>query len=144
MGDVCEHNFHPEKATIKKGNSYYIYPIDSKGNERKWMWSKELAEKDLDLLRVKRLGKDRFDIHRAKEYVLPKSLFLKSKYSSSEQGTKLLKEIFPELPKVFDYSKSLHLVKDCISLFVKDKKDALSRLFRRLRNNYCSFRDEQR
>ena len=125
VGDVCEHNFHPEKATIKKGNSYYIYPIDSKGNERKWMWSKELAEKDLDLLRVKRLGKDRFDIHRAKEYVLPKSLFLKSKYSSSEQGTKLLKEIFPELPKVFDYSKSLHLVKDCISLFVKDKKDAL-------------------
>ncbi len=125
VGDVCEHSFHPEKATIKKGNHYYIYPIDSHGNERKWLWNKEKAEQNLDLLIVKKKGKDSFDIHRMKEYILPKSLFLKSKYSAREHGTKLLKEIFPESPAVFDYSKSLYLVKDCISLFIKDKKDAL-------------------
>ena len=127
IGDVCEHNFHPGKATIKKGNQYFIYPIDSKGNERKWMWSKEVAEKNIDLLSIKKLGKDAFDIIRAKEYVTPKSIFSGSRYSASEHGTKLLQKIFPELSKdnQFDYAKSIHLVKDCISLFIKDKKDAL-------------------
>ena len=127
IGDVCEHNFHPGKATIKKGNQYFIYPIDSKGNERKWMWSKEVAEKNIDLLSIKKLGKDAFDIIRAKEYVTPKSIFIGSRYSASEHGTKLLQKIFPELSKdnQFDYAKSILLVKDCISLFIKDKKDAL-------------------
>ena len=127
IGDVCEDNFHPTKATIKEGNRYYIYPVDPGGNERKWMWSKEVAEKNIDLLSIKKLGKDSFDIHRAKEYITPKSIFSGSKYSASEHGTKLLQNIFPELSKdeQFNYPKSIHLVMDCISLFIKDKKDAL-------------------
>lgn len=40
FGDVSDDNFHPDSANIKKDDKTYIYPIDSNGVERKWVFSR--------------------------------------------------------------------------------------------------------
>src|SRR3990167_6265461 len=66
FGEVVPQDIHPEKQTVKRGNQYYVYPIDKNGTERKWRYARQSVEEIKDLLRAKKtklgfeieLGKD--------------------------------------------------------------------------------------
>ena len=122
FGDVSEDSFHPSAQTEKHGDDYYIYPMDTKGIERKWRYARQTVESILDLLRVKKT-KTGYDIELGKNFGTYKTVWTDSKFDASVNGTQLLKDIVPET--VFSYPKSLYTVMECIDAVVKQDKDAL-------------------
>ncbi len=121
FGDVCADNEHPQQ-TEKHGKQYYIYPIDSKGVERKWRYARQTVESIWNVLRVKATKKG-FDIEIGKDFGTYKTVWTDSKYDASVNGTQLLKSILPDTQ--FTYPKSIYNVIDCIEAVVEDDKEAL-------------------
>jgi adenine-specific DNA-methyltransferase len=121
FGDVCPDDYHPQQ-TVKRGNQYYVYPIDSKGVERKWRYARQTVESIWDILRVKEI-KGGFDIEIGKDYGTYKTVWMDPKYDASVNGTQLLKSILPDTE--FTYPKSLYNVIDCIAAVVGGDKEAL-------------------
>lgn len=91
----------------------FIYPIDPDGNEKVWTCGAERLRRELDDVRVVRTDGS---IELQKRYrpnsdgALPGTWWSDKKYSASESGTKVLKELFGKSP--FDNSKSIYLMED--------------------------------
>ena len=122
FGEVSADNFHPNSQTIKVDDEYYIYPIDSKGIERKWRYARQSVESICNLLRVKKI-KSGYDIEIGKNFGAYKTVWTDSKFDASVNGTQLLKNILPDT--VFSYPKSLYTVMECLNAVVKNDKNAL-------------------
>lgn len=121
FGDVCPDNYHP-KQTEHIDGTYFIYPIDSKGIERKWRYARQTVESIKHMLRVKKT-KSGYDIEIGKTFGIYKTVWIDSKYDASVNGTQLLKTIIPDT--VFSYPKSLYTVIDCVESVVKEDKNAI-------------------
>lgn len=121
FGDVCPDNYHP-KQTEHIDGAYFIYPIDSKGIERKWRYARQTVESIKHMLRVKKT-KSGYDIEIGKTFGVYKTVWMDSKYDASVNGTQLLKTIIPNT--VFSYPKSLYTVIDCVESVVKEDKNAI-------------------
>ncbi len=121
FGDVCPDNYHP-KQTEYIDSTYFIYPIDSKGIERKWRYARQTVESIKHMLRVKKT-KSGYDIEIGKTFGVYKTVWMDSKYDASINGTQLLKTIIPNT--VFSYPKSLYTVIDCVESVVKEDKNAI-------------------
>lgn len=122
FGDVSDDSFHPSSQTEKHGEEYYVYPIDTKGVERKWRYARQTVETIYDLLRVKKT-KNGYDIEIGKNFGTRKTVWTDSKFDASVNGTQLLKEVVPTAE--FSYPKSLYTVMECVESVVKDDKDAI-------------------
>ena len=122
FGDVSDDSFHPSSQTERHGDEYYVYPIDTKGIERKWRYARQTVESIFDLLRIKKT-KTGYDIEIGKNFGTYKTVWTDSKFDASVNGTQLLKELVPNT--VFSYPKSLYTVIECINLVVKEDKEAL-------------------
>ena len=122
FGDVADDAFHPTSQTEQHGDKYYIYPIDTKGIERKWRYARQTVESIFDLLRVKKT-KTGYDIEIGKNFGTYKTVWTDSKFDASVNGTQLLKDLVPNT--VFSYPKSLYTVIECVNSVVKEDKDAL-------------------
>lgn len=121
FGDVSTDEEHP-RQTEKRGDLFYIYPIDSKGVERKWRYARQTVESIWNILRVK-TTKTGLDIEIGKDYGTYKTVWTDSKYDASINGTQLLKSILPDTQ--FTYPKSLYNVIDCIEAVVEGDKEAI-------------------
>ena len=121
FGDVCKDNEHPSQ-TEKHGNQFFIYPIDSKGVERKWRYARQSVEGIRHLLRIKNI-KNGYDIEIGKDFGTHKTVWTDSKYDASVNGTQLLKSILPETD--FTYPKSIYNVIDCIAAVVENDNNAI-------------------
>lgn len=121
FGDVSDDAFHPTSQTEQHGDEYYVYPIDTKGIERKWRYARQTVESIFDLLRVKRT-KTGYDIEIGKNFGTYKTVWTDSKFDASVNGTQLLKDLVPNT--VFSYPKSLYTVIECVNSVVKEDKDA--------------------
>ena len=122
FGDVSDDAFHPTSQTEQHGDEYYIYPIDTKGIERKWRYARQTVESIFDLLRVKKT-KTGYDIELGKNFGTYKTVWTDSRFDASVNGTQLLKALVPNT--VFSYPKSLYTVVECVGSVVKEDKDAL-------------------
>ncbi len=93
-----------------------IFPIDDAGNEKTWRWSHEKVEKYLDQIEVRtnKAGKAQVYYKRRphEEGVVAVTTWFDAKYSATEHGTSLLKDLFGKSP--FSYPKSIYAVQDCI------------------------------
>ena len=121
FGDVSDDAFHPTSQTEKHGNEYYVYPIDTKGIERKWRYARQTVESIFDLLRVKKT-KTGYDIELGKNFGTYKTVWSNPKFDASVNGTQLLKDLVPNT--VFSYPKSLYTVIECVNSVVMDDKDS--------------------
>ena len=121
FGDVSDDTFHPISQTEQHGDEYYVYPIDTKGTERKWRYARQTVESIFDLLRVKKT-KTGYDIELGKNFGTYKTVWTDSKFDASVNGTQLLKDLVPNT--VFSYPKSLYTVVECVGSVVKEDKDA--------------------
>lgn len=103
-----------------------IYPITDEGVEKNWRWAWENVVKDYSqFYAIKQ--KSGFQIYYKfrpnNEGISPLTFWDDKKYSATEQGTKMLKNMLPE--NTFAYPKSLYAVEDCIKIANGWKKDAL-------------------
>ena len=124
FGDVCPDSFHPKSANIvRKDGIIEIYPIDTQGNERKWVFARQSVEAIIGELSVEYNKKRRiWDIIRKKTNFPYKTVWTDSKYNANLFGTQLLSKI---IPTKFPFPKSLYAVEDCIRAIIHDKDDAV-------------------
>lgn len=123
FGDVIyDENIHPEAQTVKNGDIYEVYPIDSKGVERKWRYARQSVEGIKSMLRAKK-GKNGYEIMIGKNFGTYKTVWTNPKYDANEYGTRMLTDLVGENP--FSFPKSLYTVIDCINAVVQDDKDAI-------------------
>jgi adenine-specific DNA-methyltransferase len=120
FGDVCDGDFHPEAANIKKGNKTYIYPIDSNGVERKWVFSRNTVEKNQGQLFLKEQDRE-LVIMRKKTTRKYRTVWTDKKYYANIYGSRLLSNLFGELS--FSFPKSVHTVEDSISAITSINKE---------------------
>jgi adenine-specific DNA-methyltransferase len=94
-----------------------VLPIDSEKNERVWTLGSERAREEAsNNLEARETGKG-WQIHRKyrpnQEGALPPTWWEDAKYSATESGTRILKEMFGNREN-FSYPKSIYLVEDCL------------------------------
>jgi len=125
IGEVCSDSFHPKSANINKRNGIIdIYPIDAKGVERKWVFSRNSVENIIDELRVEyNKSREIYDIIRTKSNFNYKTVWADKKYSSNSYGAKLLNNILGE--NKFSFPKSIYTVLECIKASTGEESDSI-------------------
>ncbi|WP_339671686.1 DNA methyltransferase [Dasania marina] len=97
-------------------NEIIVYPDNDKGIEKTWRWGCEKVKSDIGELKVRkdRSGKDYIYYKRRanSEGIVAISTWFDAKYSSTEHGSNLLKNMFGA--NVFSFPKSIHAVEDAI------------------------------
>lgn len=92
-----------------------VWPIDDNNEQRVWTLGAERAATELGELNVRHVG-GRFQVYRKyrpnQDGSLPGTWWDDAKYSASENGTKVVQDIFGSTP--FTYPKSIHAVVDCL------------------------------
>lgn len=121
FGDVSKDDYHPTQ-TVKDGDTYYVYPIDRQGIERKWRYARQTVESIWNMLRPKKIAGG-YDIELGKTFGVQKSVWDEKKYDANEYGTKLVSELIPG--GGFSFPKSLYTVYDSVFAGTAEDKDAI-------------------
>jgi len=123
IGDVPSDDFHPKASNVEMPDgSYAIYPLTDDGTEKKWRYARQSVESILDRLEVKK-GKNSYQIIFNKDEETMRSVWINSKYDSSEYGTKMLEKLFGGAS--FTFPKSLYAVLDCVNVVTKNDKNCI-------------------
>jgi len=100
-----------------KENEMLVLPIDSNKTERVWNLGWERARQEANTNLVAKSVKGQWEIYRKyrpnQEGALPGTWWDHAKYSATESGTRVVKDLLGER-EVFSYPKSVYLVEDCI------------------------------
>jgi adenine-specific DNA-methyltransferase len=95
-----------------------VWPIDSSGGERCWRWGIETARAQISELSVKTNPEGTRQVYNKyrpnAEGVLPLTIWADKKYSATEYGTAVVKNLFGGGRTPFDFPKSLYATKDCL------------------------------
>lgn len=122
VGEVPKDEFHPKSANVKlKDGTIEIWPIDSKGGERKWRYKKTSLEQILDMIEVKST-KNGISLNLKKNTESYRTVWNESEYDAAGYGSSLIKKI---VDCEFPFPKSLYAVKDCIKAVAKNRPNAL-------------------
>jgi len=122
FGDVLKNNEHPSKQTVKKGHSFYVYPIDKQEIERKWRYARQSVKSIQHLLRAKKTDKG-YEIEIGKDFGTVRTVWQDSRYDANENGTKLVHALVPN--SAFDFPKSVFNTYDCIAPILYERKNAI-------------------
>ena len=121
FGDVSPDNYHPTQ-TVVDGDTYYVYPIDKQGVERKWRYARQTVESIWSMLRPKKIA-DGYDIELGKTFGTQKTIWDDKKYDANEYGTKIVSDLVPG--GGFSFPKSLYTVYDSVYAATADDKEAI-------------------
>ena len=113
-GEVPENAFRPTgvNETDSNGNTL-VWPIDTKGNEKKWRYARQSVDKILAKLEA-RVSRGKTQVYFAKDTGTVRTLWTESQFDASEYGTKLLQELFGTKDLDFSYPKSLYTVAETV------------------------------
>ncbi len=115
FGDVCDESFHPEPNILKDNKVIEVYPIDSNGIERKWVFARQSVEGIKDELNAQyNIQRKIWEIIRKKTMLNYKTVWIDKKYSAKMYGTQILKSIMGNENISFTFPKSLYTVIDSI------------------------------
>lgn len=114
FGDVSPDDYHPESANvIREDGILEIYPIDTKGEERKWVFARQTVESIKGELAVEFNKKRKIlDIIRTKMMFNFKTVWEDKKYNANSYGSKVLNNIVGE--NKFSFPKSVYTVMDSV------------------------------
>jgi len=114
IGEIPAERFHPSGPNEKrKDGAIAVWPIDTKGREKKWRFARQTVESIREKL-VVNSANGRVDIRYAKDTGTLRTMWTEAKYDASEYGTKMLQNIFGERDTDFSYPKSLYTMEDTI------------------------------
>lgn len=123
FGEVTPNDIHPKQTEYDNINdTYYVYPIDVKGVERKWRYARQTVEGIAHLLRAKET-KTGYDIELGKNYAPYKTVWTDKKYDANEYGTQLIGSMIQN--NEFAFPKSIYTVYDCLYAVLRDRKEAV-------------------
>lgn len=120
-GEVPDADYHPQAQTIEKKAHYELWPIDSKGIEKNWYYSKKrVAEKGKHELFTKWIKKQLhvYFKHSNNAEQTYKSVWVGSEFDAGAYGATLVKNI---TLTDFPFPKSINTVTDCLKAVIKDK-----------------------
>ncbi len=124
FGDVCSDEYHPSSANIEKDDCIEIYPIDSEGVERKWLFGRDTVESIQSELSIKtNRNTGLLEVIRTKSEINYKTVWTDNKYSAKENGTNLLSKLFGTSP--FSFPKSLYAVQECVAIACRKHSDSM-------------------
>jgi adenine-specific DNA-methyltransferase len=121
FGDVLPDDVHPDQ-TVQIGDEYEVYPIDTKGVERKWRYARQSVDEIKHLLRAV-WRKGHYEIELGKDFGMMRTVWFDSRYDANGYGTQLLKELVPGCE--FTFPKSVWTVHDCVQAVVGENKNAI-------------------
>lgn len=115
FGDVCDETFHPSPNIKRKDGVVEVYPVDSDGEERKWVFARQSVEDVKDELIPKyNERKKLWEIIRKKTKINYKTVWTDKKYNAKTYGTNLLNNIFGASNAKFTFPKSLYNIYECV------------------------------
>lgn len=121
FGDVCADDFHPGRANVPKGSAVLVYPVDSKGEERKWRYARDSVDRIRHLLRVKTVnGTGEIQIEKRQNERQVKTVWSDSRYIAGDYGTRWLSNLGLKMEENL-YPKSLHAVEDAVALVCDER-----------------------
>lgn len=118
VGTIPDDSFHPGSRNIHTpNNEIEVWPIDGDGIERRWNFGLDSIDENLSRITIEEVDgtKDLFLTH---EITVPKTVWYGGEYDAGKWGNSLLINIIGK--KLFDFPKSLHLVKRCVNLVTQD------------------------
>lgn len=117
IGSVPGDDFHPSGKNVHLPDGRVeVWPIDQEGVERRWNFGLESIRQNLDRIAAIKIGND-WDLFVTHEQTVPKTVWSGGEFDAGNYGNSLLIDMLGE--KRFDFPKSIHLVKKCISLAAK-------------------------
>ncbi|HHT9138297.1 MAG TPA: site-specific DNA-methyltransferase [Candidatus Wunengus sp. YC60] len=123
FGDVPSKEFHPKSKNIKrKNNIIEVWPIDSKGIERKWVFALQTVNEIKGKLFIKEKKNGEIDIFRRKDTQKPRTVWNGQKYDASTFGSKIVNGL---TGTSFPFPKSLYNTKDCLECVIRERKKAI-------------------
>lgn len=115
--DETKQEWKVNKKDLKK-DEVLVWPIDENGVERNWRWGWDTAKKNSKDLRVTKSDDGVYTVYykfREPKGVLATTNWIDAKYSATEHGTGLVKQLFEQY-QPFSYPKSLYAVEDCLRI----------------------------
>lgn len=98
-------------------NEFVLLPINEDGEEKTWKWEHQSVSENISefSIRPDQSGNPYVYVKARinEQGTLPRTIWADSKYSASDYGTNLLKEMFPG-EQAFSFPKSLHAVEDAL------------------------------
>lgn len=123
FGEVPGRDFHPKGKNVKiKDDVIEVWPIDSKGIERKWVFALQSVNEIKDKLFVQSKKNGEIDIFRTKDSQKPRTVWFGQKYDASTFGSKIVTGI---TGNTFPFPKSIYNTKDCLECVIKNRKNAI-------------------
>lgn len=112
--------------TTLSPNEIIVYPIKDDGSEGRWYFGLDRALTVESEFKATLQDDGSYRIYyrrRPNAGIQPTSMWFDAKYSATEHGTALLKDIYGK-QNSFSYPKSIHAVKDCLTVsgFLESKK----------------------
>ncbi len=126
FGNVCDDDFHPGKSNVcdnEQSKRIAVYPVDSKGVERKWRYARDSVEGILHLLKSHTTKSGEIQIRKANDEKMFKTVWDDSKYIAGDYGTKWLTDLGLKVKEDL-YPKSVHTVED--SIYLSSDRDSLT------------------
>ncbi len=112
IGTIPNDEFHPTgKNVVLKNGEIEIWPIDQDGEERRWNFGLESIHRNLDRIKVIEID-GALDLFVTHELTVPKTVWTGGEFDAGNYGNTLLIDMFGI--KLFDFPKSINLVKRCI------------------------------
>lgn len=124
FGDVLDDTLHPAGQVEQMNDGVLaIWPIDRKGTEKKWRYSRSTVESVHDRMFVEKRG-TRLEVILHRESEPPKTVWTDGLFNAEAHGTDILKAILGS-DFTFPFPKSLYAVREALLFSVLGKKDAL-------------------
>jgi len=122
-----------KKVSVTEELEIKILPIDSDGNKRIWRRGKEVINKmfedgDIWCDKTKNGYQVYFKFTGGLDGEIPKTMWVDSKYSASEYGTRILDNILGQR-ELFSYPKSPFATEDCINISLTNNKQTILDFF---------------
>ena len=118
FGNVCDDDYHPGKSNVRdngQSKRIAVYPVDSKGVERKWRYACDSVKSIHHLLKSHTTKSGEIQIRKANDEKMFKTVWDDSKYIAGDYGTKWLTDLGLKVKEDL-YPKSIHTVEDSVHL----------------------------
>jgi adenine-specific DNA-methyltransferase len=116
IGTVPDEDFHPSGRNVELTDGRIeIWPIDQDGVERRWNFGLDSIRQNLDRI-VAIKTETHWDLFVTHEMSVPKTVWIGGEFDAGAYGNSLLIDVLGA--KLFDFPKSINLVKKCLSLAV--------------------------
>jgi len=122
IGNTPEASFHPKSRNVRTQNGEIeVWPIDDNGKERRWHFSRDSIEDQLERIEVRR-QKDGIQLYVTANPSRYKTVWTGGELDAGKYGTTLVKEI---IGQEFPFPKSLYATMNCIGSIARSRKNAL-------------------